>query len=94
LRGGGSAAIIGIGGGRDALAAWLNGFTRIVGVEINGAIVDLDLRRLNWWSGPATVPGLVIYRGDGRSFLTRSHEKFDGHPSLHDRHSAWDCRGR
>jgi hypothetical protein len=77
LRGGGSAAIIGIGGGRDALAAWLNGFTRIVGVEINGAIVDLDLHRLNWWSGLASVPGLVIYRDDGRSFLTRSHEKFD-----------------
>jgi hypothetical protein len=77
LRGGGSAAIIGIGGGRDALAAWVNGFTRIVGVEINGAIVDLDLRRLNWWSGLAGVPGLVIYRDDGRSFLTRSHEKFD-----------------
>jgi hypothetical protein len=77
LRGGGSAAIIGIGGGRDGLAAWLNGFTRIVGVEINGAIVDLDLRRLNWWSGLASVPGLVIYRDDGRSFLTRSREKFD-----------------
>ncbi len=77
LRGGGSAAIIGIGGGRDALAAWLNGFTRIVGVEINGAIVDLDLHRLNWWSGLASVPGLIIYRDDGRSFLTRSHEKFD-----------------
>ena len=77
LRGGGSAAIIGIGGGRDALAAWVNGFTRIVGVEINGAIVDLDLHRLNWWSGLAGVPGLVIYRDDGRNFLTRSHEKFD-----------------
>ena len=77
LRGGGSAAIIGIGGGRDGLAAWLNGFTRIVGVEINGAIVDLDLHRLNWWSGLASVPGLVIYRDDGRSFLTRSREKFD-----------------
>src|SRR5215469_10971404 len=75
--GGGSAAIIGIGGGRDGLAAWLNGFTRIVGVEINGAIVDLDLRGLNWWSGLGSVPGLVIYRDDGRSFLTRSREKFD-----------------
>jgi hypothetical protein len=77
MRGGGSAAIIGIGGGRDALAAWLNGFTRIVGVEVNGAIVDLDLRHLNWWGGLASVPGLVIYRDDGRSFLTRSREKFD-----------------
>jgi hypothetical protein len=77
MRGGGSAAIIGIGGGRDALAAWLNGFARIVGVEINSAIVDFDLRSLNWWSGLANVPGLVIYRDDGRSFLTRSHEKFD-----------------
>ena len=77
FRGGGSAAIIGIGGGRDGLAAWLNGFTRIVGVEINGAIVDLDLHGLNWWSGLTSVPGLVIYRDDGRSFLTRTSEKFD-----------------
>ena len=77
MRGGGSAAIIGIGGGRDALAAWLNGFTRIVGVEVNGALVDLNLHGLNWWGGLASVPGLVVYRDDGRSFLTRSREKFD-----------------
>ena len=77
LRKGGSAAIIGCGGGRDALAAWVNGFKRIEGIEVNGAIVDLDLRRLGWWSGLNEVPGFVLHNDEGRSFLTRSKDKFD-----------------
>ena len=39
LRPGGTAAIIGVGGGRDVLNCALNGFQRIVGIEINSAIV-------------------------------------------------------
>ena len=77
MRGGGSAAIIGLGGGRDALAAWLNGFSRVAGVEVNPAIVDLDVRRLNWWGGLREVPGLKVFNQEGRSFMTRSSEKFD-----------------
>ena len=77
LRNGGSAAIIGAGGGRDALAAWVNGFTRIVGLEVNGAIVDLDLHRLAWWGGLNDVPGFELLHEEGRSYLTRTAEKFD-----------------
>ena len=77
MKGGGSAAILGLGGGRDALAAWINGFARVVGLEVNPAVVYLDLRRLNWWGGLRDVPGLQVVNQEGRSFMTRSAEKFD-----------------
>ena len=44
LRHGGTAAIIGVGGGRDVLNCAVNGFTRIVGIEVNSAIVKLTSR--------------------------------------------------
>jgi SAM-dependent methyltransferase len=77
LRPGGSAAIIGVGGGRDVLAAANNGFRRIVGIEVNPAIVDLVGRRLDWFAGLSKVPGLELHADEGRSFLTRSGESFD-----------------
>ena len=43
LRHGGSAAIIGVGGGRDVLNAAANGFQRIVGIEVNSAIAGMTL---------------------------------------------------
>lgn len=77
LRGGGTTAIIGMGGGRDVLTATANGFRRIVGIEVNGAIVDLVMRRLAWFSGLSKVPGLEVYTDEGRSYLTRTGENFD-----------------
>src|SRR5215831_6526779 len=41
LRPGGSAAVIGVGGGRDVLNCAINGFRRIVGIEVNAATVHL-----------------------------------------------------
>lgn len=77
LRKGGSAAVIGVGGGRDVMAAQLFGFKRIVGIEINSAMIDLDTRRLRSFSNLDRVPGLEIHQDDGRSYLTRTPEKFD-----------------
>jgi len=77
LRQGGSAAIIGVGGGRDVLAASANGFHRIVGIEVNRDIARLTTVRLDWFSGLSRVPGFELHVDDGRSFLTRSPEKFD-----------------
>ena len=39
-----SAAIIGVGGGRDVLNAAANGIHRIVGIEVNSAVTDLTSR--------------------------------------------------
>lgn len=76
MRPGGSAAVIGIGGGRDLLTAWANGFQRIVGVEINPSLVELA-GRLGSYNGFQRIPALEIQQDEGRSYLTRSTEKFD-----------------
>jgi spermidine synthase len=77
LRAGGSAAVIGVGGGRDVMAAALFGFHRIVGIEINSSIVDVTSRRMLWYSGFDKIPNFELHNDEGRSYLTRSHEKFD-----------------
>ncbi len=77
LRAGGSAAVIGVGGGRDVLAAALFGFHRIVGIEINKNIVNVSSRRMQWYSGFEKIPNFELHNDEGRSYLTRSHEKFD-----------------
>jgi len=77
LRNGGSTAIIGVGGGRDVMAAQLFGFKRIVGIEVNSAVIALATRRLQSFSNLDRVPGLEIHQDDGRSYLTRTPEKFD-----------------
>ncbi|MGH9407636.1 MAG: hypothetical protein ACRD3D_17590 [Terriglobia bacterium] len=77
LRKGGSAAIIGVGGGRDVLTAAVNGFHRIVGIEVNRTIVNLTRKRLIGFSGFDKIPGFELHNDEGRSYLTRSREKFD-----------------
>jgi len=77
LRQGGTAAVIGVGGGRDVLNCAANGFTRIVGIEINSAIADLASRRLDYFSGFSKIPGFELHNDEGRSYLTRSGEHFD-----------------
>ena len=77
LRAGGSAAVIGVGGGRDVMNCAVNGFRRIVGIEVNAAIVDLGSRRLESFSGFSKIPGFELHNDEGRSYLTRSGERFD-----------------
>lgn len=77
LRAGGTAAIIGVGGGRDVITCAVNGFRRIVGIEVNSAIVGLDTRRFAWFSGFSKIPNFELHNDEGRSYLTRSNEKFD-----------------
>jgi hypothetical protein len=77
LRPGGTAAIIGLGGGRDALNCVANGFHRIVGIEMNNAIINLDTRRFASFSGFSQIPQLEIHHDEGRNYLTRTSERFD-----------------
>jgi spermidine synthase len=77
LRAGDAAAVIGVGGGRDVITCALNGFQRIVGIEVNSAIVDLDTRRFASFSGFSKIPNFELHTDEGRSYLTRSNEKFD-----------------
>jgi hypothetical protein len=77
LRTGGTAAIIGVGGGRDVLNCAAQGFTRIVGIEVNSAMVELASRRFEWFSGFKCIRGFELHNDEGRSYLTRSGEHFD-----------------
>jgi SAM-dependent methyltransferase len=77
LRAGGTAAIIGLGGGRDALVCAVNGFRHIVGIELNGAIVRLTTGRFASFDGFRQIPGFEVRQAEGRSYLTRTNEKFD-----------------
>jgi len=77
MRAGGSAAIVGIGGGRDALTALANGFYWVVGIDVNSAIVDVTTRRFASFSGFDRIPQLEVHCDEARSYLTRSKEKFD-----------------
>jgi hypothetical protein len=77
LRSGGTAAIIGVGGGRDVLNCALQGFTRIVGIEVNSAVMDMSSKRFEWFSGFTKIPGFELHNDEGRSYLTRSGEHFD-----------------
>ena len=77
LRVGGTAAILGIGGGRDAIAALTNHFHRVVGIDVNCAIVDITTRRFDWFSGFSKMPRLEVHCDEGRSYLSRSQERFD-----------------
>jgi hypothetical protein len=77
LRPNGTAAVIGVGGGRDVLNCAVNGFRRIVGIEVNSAIVNLTSKRFDWFSGFSRIPGFELHNDEGRSYLTRSGEHFD-----------------
>lgn len=77
LRQGGSAAIIGVGGGRDLMAASLFNFHRIVGIELNAGIYDLVTRRFKSFANLDKIQGLEIHQDEGRSYLSRTPEKFD-----------------
>ena len=77
LRPAGSAAIIGAGGGRDALAALTSGSQRVVAIDVNSAIVDITSNRFAWFSGFNKMPGLEIHCDEARSYLSRSPERFD-----------------
>ncbi len=77
LRRGGSTAIVGVGGGRDLMAADLFNFHRIVGIELNAGIYDLATRRFKSFANLDKIHGLEIHQDEGRSYLSRTLEKFD-----------------
>jgi hypothetical protein len=71
LRPGGTACIIGVGGGRDVLAALHYGHPRVFGIEINPAMIEL-LGRAAEVSPVVRDPRVTIVAGDGRAVLART----------------------
>ncbi len=79
LKKSGSIFIIGAGGGRDILAAYLSGKKRIVAVEINRNIIDLLKRGpfADFTGHLDKLPGVQLIHGEARNVLATANEKFD-----------------
>ncbi len=70
--------IIGVGGGRDILAAKVFGQKEVVGAEINDRTIDMITRVFGDFTGHLDkLPGVRIINDEARSAITRMDEKFD-----------------
>ena len=74
-----TSAVIGVGGGRDVLAAHLFGVKAITGVELNRIFIDLHLRDpfYSSFSNLRAVPGLTLHVDDARSWFAATDRSFD-----------------
>src|SRR5690606_7701313 len=76
LRPDGPAAVIGVGGGRDVLAALRSGHSPVVGVELNAAIVELHRRTMAEFSTIAGRPGVELHTDEARSVFSRDDRQY------------------
>lgn len=77
LRKGGRAAVIGVGGGRDILAALWGRSASVTAVEINNNLVALLDRYYRRYTRIADQSNVTLIHDEGRSFLTRTPARFD-----------------
>lgn len=79
IRHDGNAAVIGVGGGRDVMAARHFGFDRVTVVELNPIIIDLltTISPFAEFAGLKNDPDIHFNVDDGRSWFARTHEKFN-----------------
>lgn len=73
----GSAAIIGVGGGRDVLSALWAGNREITGIEINGILLDALEGRYRDFARIADAPSVHLVHDEARAYLTRTSDRFD-----------------
>jgi spermidine synthase len=73
----GDAAIIGVGGGRDILAAIWGRSTSVVGVDVNKVMLDVIARSHRSFAGIADRPEVTLVHDDGRAHLARTDRRFD-----------------
>lgn len=71
-------AVIGVGGGRDILAAKAWGHDEVVGLEINPLCIDAFTQEFADFAGkPLEWPGVRYVHDEARSYLTRTDEEYD-----------------
>lgn len=71
-------AVIGVGGGRDILSALHFNQKEVYGIEINGRIIEADLKQYKDFTYPfAQFNNVHIVNDEARSFIERSDLKFD-----------------
>ena len=70
--------MIGVGGGRDILAAKIFNQKEVVGAEINNRILEMMAGRYGDFTGHLDkMPGVRLINGEARNVITRMDEKFD-----------------
>ena len=74
-----SAAVIGVGGGRDMLSARLFGVEEVTGIELNPLIMGLLTEEPGFtdFTGIADLEGMTFHVDEARSWFARSTERFD-----------------
>ena len=77
LRPGGSAAVIGVGGGRDILTALWAGSSRITGIEINEAALRVLREDRRDFVRLYEQEEIEFVHDEARSWLTRAEQRFD-----------------
>ena len=72
-------AVIGVGGGRDLMAAHLFGVGDITGIELNPIFIFLHTRHPFYarFSNLTTIPGLKLHIDDARSWFASTDDTFD-----------------
>jgi hypothetical protein len=72
-------AVIGVGGGRDLMSAYLLGVSDITGVELNPIFINLHTRDPFYsnFSNLTTIPNLKLHVDDARSWFASTTERFD-----------------
>jgi hypothetical protein len=77
LRPKGTAVVVGMGGGRDVMAALTFGHSHVTGIEINPAIEKLHRGKLQGFSGLADLRSVSMVTADGRAYLASHPQKCD-----------------
>ena len=77
LRPDGAAAVIGVGGGRDVLAAVRVGHKPVVGIELNQLIIDLHRVHMASFSRLASLEGVTLVTDEARSYLARDSRRYN-----------------
>jgi predicted membrane-bound spermidine synthase len=73
----GRSAVIGVGGGRDLLSAYLFGFRDVTGVELNPIFIDLLTRDFRDYNRLTSLPGVHLFVDEARSWFARTDQRFD-----------------
>lgn len=79
IRNKGRAGVIGVGGGRDVMSAYVFGFRDITGVEINPILVELLTTHpvCREFAGIYKIPEIRLVVDEARSWMTRATDHFD-----------------
>jgi len=72
-----SAAVIGVGGGRDILSALAGGAQHILGIEMNNNIIRSLAKDYSDYAGISKDTRVELVNDEGRSYLTRQSKQFD-----------------